>query len=225
MMILSRIAYLLIVLVVGTNAFSAGTTTSIYKNNNKYFIKIINRRHSFFISSKYENNNSDDDDSFERFRSYISQLKSSREFRKSSLDYLITGLGELKQSVVDSFHFDSSSSRGGRYLAFEVLFSILTMFGFPIVLQILLHSFAITLQIVGAVLSVVSIWILRKNFSLFEAPRNNMNSLVREGPYKYIRHPFYAGILMYLLGAVVKSRDMYRLLGWFGLAVILVSIF
>ena len=216
--ILSSLGYLLILFVVKSNAFP--TATRMCKKNN--IIKI--NRHSFLIPSQSQKStasNSDENDSFERFRLYLLQFK-SREFRRSTLDYLITGFGELKQSFVDCFHMDSYS-RGGRYFAAEVLFSIIAVFGCPIVLQILLHSLAVTLQLVGAVVSIVSIWTIRKSFSLFEAPRNILSDFKRTGPYQYIRHPIYAGVLMYLLGSVVKSRDMYRLLGWFGMAIILVK--
>lgn len=179
--------------------------------------RIQSNRCSFLMASTRSGDSINDNNSFDRFRTYLSQLKSP-EFRRSSIEYVLQGLNELKESIIESFRDDSKIS--GRYFTAEVLFGIVAAFGCPHLLQVLLNSFAGILQLLGTLLLVTSMWAIRRSFSVFELPREAVD-FVRAGPYQYVRHPMYTGILMCFFGSAFRSKDVYRLLGCAAMTVLL----
>lgn len=47
--------------------------------------------------------------------------------------------------------------------------------------------------------------------------------LLQQGPYRWIRHPMYAGLLIAAAGCVVWDADLFRGVLWLGLALVLVA--
>ncbi len=47
------------------------------------------------------------------------------------------------------------------------------------------------------------------------------SQLLRSGPYRFIRHPMYTGVLVAAAGCVLWDFDIYRLLMWCSLAAVL----
>lgn len=46
------------------------------------------------------------------------------------------------------------------------------------------------------------------------------HELIRTGPYRFVRHPIYSGILLMLLGTVIQNGRLY---GWLGLVIMSVG--
>lgn len=47
--------------------------------------------------------------------------------------------------------------------------------------------------------------------------------LLQHGPYRWIRHPMYAGLLIAAAGCVSWDADLFRVVLWLGLALVLVA--
>jgi len=82
-----------------------------------------------------------------------------------------------------------------------------------------------SLQVVGAVVLLLSIWICYRTMleNSFAAPvvkiqANRHQTVITTGPYSYVRHPMYAGAVIFFAGTAL-------LLGsWWGLAAVLVFV-
>jgi len=72
----------------------------------------------------------------------------------------------------------------------------------------------IVLMLVGIVFRQWAIWVLGRFFST-KVRIVSDHKIVREGPYRFLRHPSYTGMLMILLGLGLASRT------WLGTIVIL----
>ena len=69
------------------------------------------------------------------------------------------------------------------------------------------------LVLFGMVFSLYSLSHLGRNFSIIPQARN----LIQSGPYKFIRHPLYAGELLCSLGAVLASFSIERFILFLGM--------
>lgn len=63
----------------------------------------------------------------------------------------------------------------------------------------------------GSVITMVALLQLNKNLSPFPTPKSN-SALIKNGLYKYIRHPIYTGLLFLFFGYAVFSESIYRLI-------------
>ena len=72
----------------------------------------------------------------------------------------------------------------------------------------------IFLMMTGILFRQYSIWVLGRFFSTRVRIVSD-HRIVKEGPYKYLRHPSYTGMLMILLGLGLASRT------WLGTIIIL----
>ncbi|MBV4418877.1 isoprenylcysteine carboxylmethyltransferase family protein [Clostridium tyrobutyricum] len=68
------------------------------------------------------------------------------------------------------------------------------------------------LIIVGVILRAVSVWSLRKFFTL-SVQMNSEQKIVQNGIYKYIRHPAYSGSILSLVGISLCFRSLTGLAG------------
>lgn len=73
---------------------------------------------------------------------------------------------------------------------------------------------------VGLLIILISIWQLRSSLSPFPSPVENGN-LVVKGLYRYVRHPVYTGILIFLGSYALYSDHLGRL----GVVLILAVLF
>lgn len=64
------------------------------------------------------------------------------------------------------------------------------------------------LLVLGLCLSLWARMAIGKNWSGFIAIKEN-HELITHGPYRIIRHPIYAGLLLALLGTVIVLRDIW----------------
>lgn len=70
---------------------------------------------------------------------------------------------------------------------------------------------ALIITVLGALIIVLAILQLNRNLSPFPTPKLD-SQLVKNGLYKFIRHPIYTGILLSFLGYAVYSESLYRIL-------------
>lgn len=69
--------------------------------------------------------------------------------------------------------------------------------------------------ILGLVISIYSLSVLGRNFSIIPQTRN----LVQRGPYRLVRHPIYLGELITVFGIVLSGLSISRLVVYFILVV------
>ncbi|MBV4427446.1 methyltransferase family protein [Clostridium tyrobutyricum] len=72
--------------------------------------------------------------------------------------------------------------------------------------------FGLFLIIIGVLLRAVSVWTLRKFFTL-SVQMNSEQKIVQNGIYKYIRHPAYSGSILSLVGISLCFRSIIGLAG------------
>jgi len=77
---------------------------------------------------------------------------------------------------------------------------------FSLVLPVYFFWIGITLTVVGIFIRVYSVWTLRKFFTL-NVQVATEQKIVKDGPYKYIRHPAYTGSILTLLGISISFRS------------------
>ncbi|MDD1778319.1 MAG: isoprenylcysteine carboxylmethyltransferase family protein, partial [Candidatus Helarchaeota archaeon] len=65
--------------------------------------------------------------------------------------------------------------------------------------------------ILGLVISIYSLSVLGRNFSIIPQTRN----LVQRGPYRLVRHPLYLGELITVFGIVLAGLSISRLVVYF----------
>ncbi|MBP2132707.1 protein-S-isoprenylcysteine O-methyltransferase Ste14 [Methanomicrobium sp. W14] len=94
---------------------------------------------------------------------------------------------------------------------FGVFFSIYAAIfihdNYNISLTAIFYWIGILLMAGGIALRCFSIWMLKESFTLSVMTKTNQ-SLVRNGPYQYIRHPAYAGSILTLLGFAFVLRTL-----------------
>lgn len=79
-----------------------------------------------------------------------------------------------------------------------------------------------TLEMAGLVLGIWAVMIMRPgNFNIAPDPLTR-SELVKEGPYRLIRHPMYLALLLTTLPLILDSFSIFRLLFWVILLVDLV---
>ena len=74
------------------------------------------------------------------------------------------------------------------------------------------------LELPGLALSVWSIWVLGDSFGVAPSDRG----LVERGPYRFIRHPMYAGELLAVLGVCISNPVLWN---WSVMAVFACSLY
>ncbi|GAK76477.1 hypothetical protein JCM19296_2074 [Nonlabens ulvanivorans] len=67
------------------------------------------------------------------------------------------------------------------------------------------------IAIAGILIFLLAILQLSKNLSPFPTPRSD-SSLIKNGLYRYVRHPIYTGILMTFYGYAFYSDSIYKIL-------------
>jgi protein-S-isoprenylcysteine O-methyltransferase Ste14 len=84
-----------------------------------------------------------------------------------------------------------------RFLAFEL----------PNYFQI----FALILSIFGLFIITLALIQLNKNLTPFPSPKSN-SVLIKEGLYRYVRHPIYTGIMMFIFFYAIYTYHLPRLI-------------
>lgn len=84
----------------------------------------------------------------------------------------------------------------------------------------LVYSIGLALCVSGAVLAIWSRHLLGKNWSLSVQLKQD-HELIRSGPYRFVRHPIYSGLLLLFIGNVLMVGDWRGILA---LAIVLVSL-
>ena len=78
---------------------------------------------------------------------------------------------------------------------------IMMRFDLPLAFPLLLEAGALAVALIGAVLSIASLWQLKRSFSLMVEVR----TLVTTGMYRYVRHPLYMSELIHAFGTAILA--------------------
>lgn len=70
--------------------------------------------------------------------------------------------------------------------------------------------FGMILGLLGITVLVISLFLLNKNASPFPTPKPD-SKLIKNGIYKYIRHPIYSGLLAILFGYGIYSNSTFKI--------------
>jgi protein-S-isoprenylcysteine O-methyltransferase Ste14 len=84
-----------------------------------------------------------------------------------------------------------------------------TMFSF--VVPVYFFWIGVVLMLIGVYIRMYSVWTLRKFFTL-NVQIDNEQKIVKDGPYKYIRHPSYTGSILTLLGISISFRSPFGII-------------
>jgi protein-S-isoprenylcysteine O-methyltransferase Ste14 len=100
--------------------------------------------------------------------------------------------------------------------AFWLLFSRNPQLGFmsrPIFPDLpLIHYLGLVLTCAGLAFTVWARAILGRNWSAIVTIRQD-HRLVRQGPYRWVRHPIYSGLLLAMLGTAICFGELRGLIG------------
>jgi protein-S-isoprenylcysteine O-methyltransferase Ste14 len=132
--------------------------------------------------------------------------------------FVIWIISEIAITLLTSFksfikHTNKKShDKGSLFLIiFGVWFCICISFFIRSQSNLLLPNFffwiGIVLMLLGIFLRCLSVWTLRKFFSLSVTIESGQD-IVQKGPYKYLRHPAYTGGIITLLGMPVSLRSI-----------------
>ena len=76
-----------------------------------------------------------------------------------------------------------------------------------------LHSVGSALVAVGLGFAISARWHLGRNWSAIVTIKEN-HELIRTGPYRWVRHPIYTGLLTAVLGTAIAVGHWRAFLGW-----------
>ena len=74
----------------------------------------------------------------------------------------------------------------------------------------LFRTLGLIVAIIGLLIFIIAILQLNKNLSPFPTPKNNSH-LIQNGLYKYVRHPIYSGIIVFVFGSSVYFASVYKM--------------
>ena len=159
----------------------------------------------------------------------ITSLKSGfnkvrkEELTASDLEPYKSGLSKIGKSIFRGTREGSFESRGEHFLYLELAISLTILLGFPSLVKVAVKTAAVLLGALGTVLFCTSMWEMRNVATVYMAPLSSNVHIIRSGPFEFVRHPQYGGTLLIFLSAAVLSGDLYRLLAWIALALLIVS--
>ena len=77
-----------------------------------------------------------------------------------------------------------------------------------------LNSIIVILLIAGLIIAIVARRTLARNWSVAVALKED-HELITTGPYKYVRHPIYTGMLLMILGTALSVATLGACIGFF----------
>jgi protein-S-isoprenylcysteine O-methyltransferase Ste14 len=102
------------------------------------------------------------------------------------------------------------------YVVIQIVFIILIGITGPIIPNNIMILIG---EIVGVILMVWAIWTMKLNNLNISPDLKNNSILVLSGPYKLIRHPMYASVLLVTLMLVINDLTLWRVGFWLVLCV------
>ena len=84
-----------------------------------------------------------------------------------------------------------------------------------------ISALAVSASVLGGVISVVAVLTVRPRQVSVASEVKAEATLVRSGPYRWIRHPMYVGLILFTLGFVFASFHWWKLAVWVVLIVVL----
>jgi protein-S-isoprenylcysteine O-methyltransferase Ste14 len=102
------------------------------------------------------------------------------------------------------------------YVVIQIVFIILIGITGPIIADNIMILIG---EIVGVILMVWAIWTMKLNNLNISPDLKNNSILVLSGPYKLIRHPMYASVLLVTLMLVINHLTLWRVGFWLVLSI------
>ncbi len=81
----------------------------------------------------------------------------------------------------------------------------------PLEIPKFLSTFGMVIAIIGCMISLLTVFELKSNLTVFPTPTENAE-LLTHGFFRYSRHPIYSGILMAAIGYALYKYSIYKLL-------------
>ncbi len=78
-------------------------------------------------------------------------------------------------------------------------------------LGLTIQKIGLLIAVFGGMIIILALLQLNKNLSPFPTPKEAA-TLLQNGLYKYMRHPIYTGIMLFLVGYGVYQNSLYKLL-------------
>jgi protein-S-isoprenylcysteine O-methyltransferase Ste14 len=78
-------------------------------------------------------------------------------------------------------------------------------------LGLTIQKIGLLIAVFGGMIIILALLQLNKNLSPFPTPKEDA-TLLQNGLYKYMRHPIYTGIILFLAGYGVYQNSLYKLL-------------
>lgn len=110
-----------------------------------------------------------------------------------------------------------------RYVSLQFLLFglyLLVPVGRAVVLPPIGRYAALGVAVAGVVLALRAVYVLRASLSVFPEPKAGA-TLITHGPFRYVRHPIYSGLLLVVLGIALYTGHGGRL----GVALLLAILF
>lgn len=132
------------------------------------------------------------------------------------LYWLVTAFFQKKTNEGKNFGF------GNMVYALSMLASVALLLISPQVsflnliiirVSLFVNIISITLSIIGVLVLIYSRTVLGTNWSKDVLIKKN-HELITKGPYRYVRHPIYLGILMLYLGTTIAIGNLGTILGF-----------
>jgi protein-S-isoprenylcysteine O-methyltransferase Ste14 len=105
-------------------------------------------------------------------------------------------------------------------IQFILFFCFIFDFDWSLKLSLAIQKIGFVIAVFGGIIMTLALLQLNKNISPFPTPKDSA-SLLRNGLYKFMRHPIYTGIILLFSGYSVYQNSFYKLL----VSVVLVILF
>ena len=98
------------------------------------------------------------------------------------------------------------------FVGIQFFLFVFFIFDFTVLVSIpdFFRTIGLSVAIIGLLIALLAILQLNKNLSPFPTPKNNSH-LIQNGLYKYVRHPIYSGIIVFVFGSSVYFASVYKM--------------
>ncbi len=122
---------------------------------------------------------------------------------------------------------DAASGNSPLYSRIFVIAIVLAQFSLAAAIFVTLRwkPFCIVCYVIAAIGSMIAIWawITMGLFRLRVMPDPSKHAVLLEhGPYRFIRHPMYSGLMIAAFGLVLTNPQPWRIITWLALVVVLI---
>ena len=84
------------------------------------------------------------------------------------------------------------------------------LFSLQLSIDAFFQNTGLGLTLIGFLVIIIAILQLNKNLTPFPTPINN-GTLIETGPYKFVRHPIYSGIILTAIGFGLYNESIWKM--------------